>query len=426
MKTFPINTQNKQIVSCSDEKNVISNVYSFPTFSGTTKPSFSSTSTDYKDESEKNIHESLAQDYAINLDWLQFVVSPSVDEYSIDNYNDQNLQIEKIRTHHNTNFITCHKVIYKGIAVLDIFSNPINHTHKKGEMCVKVCNHILYQSGCLNDILDLMGILNLRFERLSRIAIALDGRPNFKILGYLTRYLKTKTIQINNDILEITPFKFKKNELKWEGFSIGKRRSQKFARVYNKSNELKSNDKHYIIQYWEMNRIDYSHNDVTRFELELGYKHLKKYNLKDISDFFDAGFIAKLFQIETEKWLRFYKVKLQDIKDLRKDKAIQKGKEIHYIMWNKLPSTTIKIDTIQNLPEERINAKKNITFSIEQIRKNPKSNVTHTHIDYIATISGVFGLNDFVFTKIDDKFPNILFDKDHPMAILKARCTMHE
>jgi|LSQX01.2.fsa_nt_gb hypothetical protein len=419
MKTSHINTKKNRIVSSSDEKNSISNVYSFPHVTGTTHPSFSSTTRLLENDNAKNHHQFSEQDYTINLDWLQFVVTPTVEDYSIDHYNDQNLHLEKVKTHHNTNFLNCHKVVYKGQEVMEIYSNPINQTHKKNEQCAKVLNHMLYQSGCINVIYELLDILNLRFERLSRVAIALDGRANHKTLDYLNRYLKTKTIQINNDNLGITPFNFRKKDLKWDGFTIGHKRSQKYARVYNKSNELISNQKHYIIQYWVSNSIDITHNDVTRFELELGYKHLKKYNLKNPADLFDTGYLGELLRQETIYWLKIYKVKLRDIKSQRKEKAISKGKEIEYIKWSKLPSTTKPLDMVEYLPDERLNAKKSLTFSLEQIRKDPTSTATQSHINHITTISSDFGLENYVLNKINEKFPYIRLEADHPISVLR-------
>jgi hypothetical protein len=240
-------------------------------------------------------------------------------------------------------------------------------------------------------------------------------------LDYLNRYLRTKTIQINNDNLVITPFNFKKQELKWDGFSIGNKRSQKSARAYNKSKELKSNYKHYILQYWETNGIDLTHNDVTRFELELGYRHLKKYDFKSISDLFDVGYLVKLLRQETIDWLKIYKVKLRDIKSQRKEKAILKGKEIEYIKWGKLPTTAKTLNVITHLPAEINNAKRTITFSIEQIRKDPTASTTETHINFITSISHGFDLESYVENKINEKFPKIPLDEDHPISVLRNK-----
>lgn len=421
MKNFSINTHSEQNGYSFSEKNAISNVYSFPDFTGTTQTSFSSTTTHTENDNAKNHHQFFEQDYTINLDWLQFVVAPTVDDYSIDQYNDQNLHIEKVKTHHYTNFRNCHRVIYEGREVMEILSRPINQTYKMGELCVKVSNHMLYHSGCLDVVNELIDLLNLRFERLSKIAIALDGRPNHNILDYLKRYLRTKTIQINNDNLEITPYRLKKQELTWDGYSIGNKRSQKNARVYNKSKELKSNYKHYILQYWEINGIDITRNDVTRFELELGYRHLKKYDFKSISDLFDAGYLVQLLRQETIDWLKFYKVKLRDIKSQRKEKAIQKGKEINFIKWSRLPSTTKSLDMVEYLPDEHLNAKKSLTFSLEQIRKDPASTTTKIHIEYITTISSDFGLENYVLNKINEKFPCIRLDDDHPVSVIRSK-----
>lgn len=418
MKHFYINTQSEQNGLDFSEKKAINNVHSFPTFTGTSYYSFYSTSTSLNDENNEITHQFKEQDYTINLDWLQFIVTPTVDNYSLDLYNADNLQLERKKTHHNPNFISCHKVVYDGEEVMEIYSRPINMTHKMSELSVKISNHLLYQSMCSDVIIHLLDILDLRFERLTKIAIALDGKSNSKILDYLNRYLRTKTIQINNDILQVTPYAFKKEELKWSGFTIGNKRSQKQARVYNKSDELKSNPKHFINLFWKLNGVNFSFDDIIRYEIELGFRHLKKYKVDSISDLLDVKFLTQIFKEETFDWLKFYKVSLRDAKTLRKDKAIKKGKELKYIKWNKLPVLTKTLEKIKHLPNEQVNAKKSITFSIEQIRKNDDHISTTTHVNYIKTIVNDFELQSYVLNKINEKFPNIIFEDNHPIKTL--------
>jgi hypothetical protein len=134
---------------------------------------------------------------------------------------------------------------------------------------------------------------------------------------------------------------------------------------------------------------------------------LKKYALNNITDFTDAGFLSKIFTNEVSDWLRFYQVKLHDIKTLRKDSAIKHGKEKLFIDWSQLPHSTKMLSMVPCLPNDTVNAKRVITFSLKELRKEPNVNVTNTTLDFIKNTSCTYNLEKYTANKI-----SVLFKSD--------------
>jgi hypothetical protein len=396
--------------------SIINNVHLFTQSVDTSDCSFNSATTGYTSNStflktKKN------NTYSISLDWFQFICKFHTNTIALDEYKSDLIQIEKYQRHNNPNFKSMYKIYYNGIDVLELYTTPINNKHKIDEMSCKLSNAVLYMKNWTYLIDDTLELLNIELIRLNKIAIALDGNQNMKILNLLRRYLRTKTIQINNNKLEVTPKKFIKDELKWLSFTIGTKHYQKFARVYDKVQELKISGKSYIIDYWIKNNIDI--DSVARFEIELGSRHLKKYEFSSIHEFNDARFLSRIFFAEVSDWLKIYQVKLNDIKSHRKDVAIKKGTEIQYIKWNELPDCMMPLDTIPLLPNEILNAKKSITFALREIRSEHAVNCTSNTITYIHNITNQYNLHGYTQTKINFLFKDIIpFSQDHPIDIL--------
>lgn len=412
MKGFSINTQ-----SFPFDLNDINNVYSFTSITGNTCFSNITTSTYYDNycnyADERKIH----QQYAINLDWFQFICKPINNRSILDAYCSRVIHIEKSTTHNNPNFRNNYKIYYQGVEVCELFTVPLNNKHKIDEVSCKVTNAILYLRNWSYLIVYVLQELNLKIMSINKVAIALDGNKNSMVLDLCRRYLRNRTIQINNNNLEITPQKFKKSELKWAGYNIGNKRYQKHVRVYDKVAEIKKTGKNYIIDFWKLNGIDI--DAVVRFELELGKRHLKKYQFNTIHDFRDAGLLSKILFAEVHTWLRFYQVRLDDILHHRKDIAVRRGKERAFIAWEKLPQSTQPLNTIEILPNDLINAKKTITFTLRQMSRSITTDNTDTMIKYVYNIAKQFKLQAFTNNRINILYNHHLPDDEaHPIVLL--------
>ncbi|MFW5804387.1 MAG: hypothetical protein ACOCWG_04045, partial [bacterium] len=229
-------------------------------------------------------------------------------------------------------------------------------------------------------------------------------------------YNRNRTIQMGNENLDFDGKKFKKDILRYKSYVIGSKKYQKFARIYDKSDQLKTSEKQYIKDFWTINNL-YSDEGVGRFELHLGYRHLKKYNIDSLMKLNDSKFINSLFYAEVRNWLRFYKVKLKDLNNHRKDIAIKKGKEINYIKWNHIPTRTTKLETIENKVNPIFNVKRSITTTIKELAYSNNFNTESVsdRLKYIETVTSDYNLWWHTNSKIQEHLRKIDRPKENPL-----------
>ena len=399
MKHLNINT------TLSEIGLTYNNGRSFPVFSGSTNFDFHSTSsinTDTLNQCQVDVKNNY---YCICLDWLEFICQwDEPIELAFINNNNPDFVVEKISVHRNPNFRNLHRVYYNGFEVCEIYSTTNNGTHACNEVSVKIANALLYTDSYYTIIRDILEKFGLTFNRMARIDIALDGNDILKILALLTKYIKSYTIQTSNDAIQILPTAFKKKDLSFLGWSIGKGKSGISARVYNKSEEIVKTKKTYIADYWSNNGI--TTETVGRFEIQLTFTRLKKYNLdlSSIEKLSDAVFLASLFTNEVKPWLKFYRVRKKDYLNHKKEVAIKKGKEISYIKWDELPVKTELLEFSDFISDrDRTNARNTISFLLKDIHRNPTCTTT-AQVEVIQMYMNNYDLKEYVTRKIDYLF----------------------
>ncbi len=397
MNDSPINTK-KLENGCSDCD--ISNVYSFTSFSGHTSNEYTSTSTSCIDKKlDSSTKNNISNFYSINLDWFQFICHSKINNKSLDLYSTSRIKIKKQQTNHNPNFRFRYIVHFDGIDLCEIFTIPNNRNHKENEISIKITNSQLYSGNWVSRIQYVIDVLGIVFSRLTRIDIALDGNDIYKKMGLFRRYLRTKTIVISNKGLSVEGVHFIKEGTKWNSYTIGSRKYQKMAKIYVKTEELKASYKKYIKQFWELNGLD-TNDVIGRFELQLGTRHLKKYKVNSFNDFCDAGFLGQIIFEEVHDWLKLYQISLKDEQNHRKDIAIKHGKEKPFILWHKLPKSTIQLEKII-IPHNGIHeAKRAITYTISEITKGNNVSYTETFINYIEATTTEYGLYMHSISKV--------------------------
>lgn len=404
-----INTENFENVS-----DIINDVYSF-TCSSTTKPSFcNSKSIIYETKNDLENDKKIYKKYTLNLDWVQFIVKP-LQIVNFDNFHNEVIKIEKVQFHQNPNYRNSYLVFVQENEVCTLFTE---HIKENDEILVKVSNSLLYTNDCFKTISSILDRLSLQFHRVSRLDIALDGMDNLKVLSILKSYIRNKTILISNDNLKVNSYGFNKDELQFGTHEIGSKKYQKIARIYNKTNELINSEKKYITDFWIANNL-YTDEGVGRFELQLGYRHLKKYNIDSLMKLNDSEFINSLFYAEVRNWLRFYKVKLKDLNNHRKDIAIKKGKEINYIKWNHIPLSTTKLETVENKVNPIFNIKRSITTTIKELTYSNdfQQESINDRLRYISTVTSEYNLQSHTNSKIQEHLRKIENPKENPLYI---------
>jgi hypothetical protein len=394
MKTN-INTQNFE-----NDSSPINNVHSFTSITGNSCANYYSTSTSCIEEKIEYANKKYLRNYyTINLDWFQFLCQIDKNGNVLESYSSERIKITKSQSHNNPNFKYKYTVALDFCNLCDIYAIAINSKHKKNEISVKIHNSQLYTKDWFFRINYLLTELGFTYKKLSKIDIALDGRDVLVKMSLFRRYLRTKTIQINNENLKINGSNFNKAELNWESYTIGSKKYQKTAELYNKTKEIKVSGKQYIADFWMENGLDIS-DDIGRFELRLGSRHLSKYKLNSFSNFCDAGYLGQLLMEEVGSWLKFYQVSLETVKNHRKDIAIRRGKELKFIHWDKIPHLTMPLDKVVCESDGTNEAKKSITRAIGEIQKGYAIDSTATLINFIEVTATEYRLQHHAIKKI--------------------------
>lgn len=398
MKHLSINTAKTQ------NDSAINNGFSFPDYSGSTNIIYSATSTSYQGCKIKYLDNQTDNIYAISVDWIEFICSWSEPIELAFMKNNSVFTVEKFSVHHNPNFRNLHRVYLNGVEACDVYSCPNNSTHAYNEVSVKIANSLMYTVNYHQIICRLLNEFGLTFVRYARLDIALDGTDILKQVGMLNKWARSYTVQSNNDAITILPTAFNKKEHRWLSWSVGKGKSGISARLYDKSHEIAQKRKEYVSDFWRNNGLPTE--NVGRFEIQLNYKKLKRYqlNLLSLEQLSDAGFVGAIFTNEVKSWLRFYRVRKKDMLNHKKEYAISKGKEIQFIKWERLPNKMelIKVDNpITN--GSVINARNNISFNLREILKHPDTSTT-AQVEVIHKYANDYQLQDYVRSMVKSLF----------------------
>lgn len=395
MNDLNINTKKNKI-----DINAISNVYSFTSISGNTIVDFTSTSTGYDNKNVESLIQNKSTNfYTINLDWFQFVCRTDKSGSLLESHSTDRISIKKNHTNNNPNFRYRYIVMLDDSLLCEIFAVTNNNKHKMNEISIKIDNTQLYTLDWSTRIHYLMNELGFIFTSLTKIDIALDGYDVYKKMDLFRKYMRNKTIQISNENLVIDGVHFNKSEHKWDSYVIGSKKYQKTAEIYNKTAEIKVSGKEYITKFWKGNGLEIN-DEVGRFELKLGTRHLSKYKFNSFNDFCDAGYLSKILYAEIYGWLRFYQTSLNDVKNHRKDIAIKKGKELKFIFWDKVPQTTIQLEKVNCVSDGIQEAKRSITHTISEIQKGYTIDSTETLIKFVEVTTTEYQIFNHTVTKV--------------------------
>jgi hypothetical protein len=291
-----------------------------------------------------------------------------------------------------------------GVEACDVYSCPNNSTHAYNEVSVKIANGLLYTENYHQIIYRLLKAYGLTFVRYARLDIALDGTDILNQVDMLNKWTKSYTVQTNNDAITILPTAFKKKEHRWLSWSFGKGKSGISARLYDKSNEIERTKKEYVTDFWRKNGIPTA--NVGRFEIQLNYKKLKRYqlNLSTLKQLSDAGFVGAIFTNEVKSWLRFYRVRRKDMLNHKKEYAISKGKEIQFIKWERIPIKTELLQMDNHVTNGSvINARNAISFTLREILRHPDTSTT-AQVEVIYKYANDYQLQDYVRSTVKNLF----------------------
>lgn len=391
----------------SKNGNAVKHGLAFPSYSGLTNPEYYSTSTIniQPKKLEKNGVENM---YTLCSDWVEFIClwkdSPILQQFF--NHTSGEIIVERISVHNNPNFKYLHRIHLNEVEVCDIFSTPNNGTHTYNEVSVKVSNPLLYTATWVEDIRYIVRYFNLEFNRMARWDIALDGEDLLRLDELFHKYTHSHTVQCNNKSIKVLPMEFNKDDLRWSGWNVGKKKTGIAGRYYDKTTEIIASGKNYVEDFW--NKNDISTERVGRFEVQLNYPRLKKYriDLLNMDLLTNTEYIGTVFRNEVQSWIRFYRVRRKDMLNHKKETAINRGHEIRFIKWNHLPNRTELLEYIDHIPcANKTNARTAISFNLREILKHPNTSTT-AQVDVIEHYAKEYQLEEYVQRKIRVLFGN--------------------
>lgn len=260
-------------------------------------------------------------------DWIAHRVNKQVHIEICNDYNDLNyLHVDNIKLNNQV------------IARL-LSGNRKNKNDNK--VRIELSNHTFYTNEWFKNYSEIKAALNLQEITTSRIEIAKDI-SNKKILETIhfvksTRNIKTK---INTSLSAYEP-KYLNDTL--NGATFGKKTSNLYITVYNKSETLKKQHKEYIKLYWFNNDLINTSNE--RIELILRNNNANHVEIEQLTD---RTYLNQIFIDETAKRFRIVKEqkrnnKVKYIDETPFNLTIEDNKIYQYVKFKQIKKVANKV-----------------------------------------------------------------------------------
>lgn len=207
----------------------------------------------------------------------------------------------KYRGYGHQTFENVAEVYFSGekIGIMELFPRSLM---SPDTVLFSVDNKLQYSAGWTKKLKTVIKDLNLSFNHLCRLDIAVDS-PYRDQFNFIQKVITGKLVQVGNT--RFSPLYDGTNpdgSAKLIYFTFGSRSSDKFIRAYYKRQELAKSNKYYIEDFWQANGFDLKDGDeVARFEFVLKRKELKRYI--DINEKFGELNLSNLDLLEAPEYL---------------------------------------------------------------------------------------------------------------------------
>lgn len=199
-------------------------------------------------------------------------------------------------------------------------------------MQFKMDNHLLYTEPWLSYYAELLNSTGWKHNSLSRLDVGIDGQG---ATAYKSEVIKSLGTRSKVQIVGKTRIKPSISNGKLEFIEIGSRKSDKYGRIYNKTEELIRSNKTYIPNYWKSSNL--KQNEQTwRLEIELKSTQFKKGNY-DLWRLNDSNYLASILRTELKGWVSFY----TKTTDTNKHRAMKKNSK-ELIDWESIGGQLLK------------------------------------------------------------------------------------
>jgi hypothetical protein len=274
------------------------------------------------EESKRYIDDVLNVDhFSVNLLGQFPTINETVNDYELT----EDVHLRRNTIHRSKHFNNIFNVYLHG----ELFGELKTETRSPkifdiDEMRFTMVNYRLYTEDWLEDFRYFVTSLNLKVKSVSQLDIAIDGIGAKK---YKDTFLKARDPKCNVHMKGKTFITTSGSGKETTSLMVGKRESDKYARLYNKTKELEYSNKTYIKDVWNKSGLKQD-EDTYRFEIVLKSKLLKNYDIWKLDD---PKYLASIFRTETDNWAGFYRI----TKDTNKARAM-KANKFDLIDWDTL------------------------------------------------------------------------------------------
>lgn len=263
--------------------------------------------------------------YAICIDRLEIIFNCLTYPDNLKEYEDSEVKFIEDNKHKSPNYRKCFNVLIDDVELgrLYLFHKGKYQYSITNPAHLIINNRSLYSDNLTDKIKILTERLSLNFYKFKQVDIALDGK---ELVTLHDKLMKSKVYRRKSSPKTPISIRYDEGRSKVVGFTVGSIHSDKYLVFYQKSEEIKLSEKHYIIDYWLLNGLDADNSEIGRLELRLKKKMLDVMN-ENYQQFNDPVFLASIFRKEVGKYLEFTNTKNKKVKQL--------------IDWNKLENVTI-------------------------------------------------------------------------------------
>ena len=244
----------------------------------------------------------------------------------------------------NKTFKNVYDFYYKDLKIGLINSVPRSNIITPDLIQIQFENHLFYtmtHTDLRNIVFKINDYYDCYFDGINRLDIAIDKNDyNNKFENLYIDLIKGDK-KIKGREKNVSAYMLTKNGVtQFNGFTIGKRSSSRFLRIYNKTNALMdtTNPKQYINDFFSNNGMTNElNNPIWRFEYQLNstfFTYLRKYEKNITYNVFEMDTLLQLVQLAQKNHF--------DITENTNKKETNKEKIITVIDWQQLTKEVYK------------------------------------------------------------------------------------
>ena len=249
----------------------------------------------------------------ISIDWLELSMIKKLPTVAYNKECWLNDIAYLIRTEYkNKGFEFQYLLFIDGIRIGELNFNSHYDYLPVNTVYLKFDNKLLYSTKCMTYLKYIIHVLKFEYTSIFHIDIAIDSIRN-DILSFMERYKKSSNIRIKGRSKQIHTIDFGKET---QTVYIGSVKSGKQVRIYSKSNEIRHSGKDYILQFYDLNGLNYRNEEVQRIELALHTKFTKNIEIEKLGD---ANYLASICQTHFKNFFDFVGIYKEHYKKVAKD-----------------------------------------------------------------------------------------------------------